>query len=162
LAAAVGSCLPVAVPAATPCRAREQAGYRDGMRRTAARKTAGSTVAVGLVLDVCCVLLFVTIGRHTHHDGDSLAGIWHTSWPFLAGLAVGLVLARGWRQPLSIVPTGIAAWLGAAVAGMVIRVLAGQGTALAFIGVTLAFLALFVLGWRVAARIVSTRLRAAG
>ena len=35
---------------------------------------------------------------------------------------------------------------------MVIRVLAGQGTAIAFIGVTLAFLALFILGWRVVAQ----------
>jgi hypothetical protein len=108
------------------------------------------------------VLLFVGIGRHTHHNGDSLSGIWHTAWPFLAGLVEGLVLARAWRKPLSIVPAGIGAWLGASVAGMLIRVLAGQGTAIAFIGVTLAFLALFVLGWRVAARIVSTRLRAGG
>lgn len=108
------------------------------------------------------MLLFVTIGRHTHHDGDSLAGIWHTAWPFLAGLAIGLLVARAWRRPLSIVPAGIAAWLGAAVAGMLIRVLAGQGTAAAFIGVTLAFLALFLLGWRIVAGIVSGRMRAAG
>jgi Protein of unknown function (DUF3054) len=134
---------------------------KTAARKTAARKTGWTTVAASLVLDACCVLLFVTIGRHTHHDGDTLAGVWHTAWPFLAGLAVGLVLGRAWRRPLSILPTGIAAWLGASLIGMLIRVLAGQGTAIAFIGVTLAFLALFVLGWRVAARIVSTRLRAA-
>jgi hypothetical protein len=40
-------------------------------------------------------------------------------------------------------------------------VLVGQGTAAAFIGVTLAFLALFLLGWRVVAGIVLTRQRAA-
>jgi hypothetical protein len=121
------------------------------------RRTIACTVA-----DVCCVLLFVTIGRHTHHDGDSLPGIWHTAWPFLAGLAIGLLAARAWRRPLSVVPTGIAAWLGAAAAGMLIRVLAGQGIAAAFIGVTLAFLALFLLGWRIVAAIISGRLRAAG
>jgi hypothetical protein len=44
---------------------------------------------------------------------------------------------------------------------MVIRVLVGQGTAAAFIGVALAFLGLFLLGWRVVARIVTTRLSAA-
>lgn len=120
------------------------------------RRLAASTVA-----DVCCVLLFVVIGRHTHHDGDSLAGIWHTAWPFLAGLGIGLLLVRAWRRPLSVAPTGIAAWLGAGVAGMLIRVLAGQGTAAAFIGVTLAFLALFVLGWRIVTRIVAGRMRAA-
>jgi Protein of unknown function (DUF3054) len=107
------------------------------------------TAAAAFLADCCCVLAFVIIGRHTHHDGDSLAGIWHTAWPFLAGLALGVAAMRGWRRPLAVVPAGIGAWLGAAIAGMAIRVLAGQGTAVPFIAVTLAFLALFVLGWRV-------------
>jgi hypothetical protein len=118
--------------------------------------------ATATVLDCCGVLAFVIIGRHTHHDGDSLAGIWHTAWPFLAGLALGLIVTRAWRRPLRLAPAGLGAWLGAAVAGMGIRVLAGQGTAAAFIAVTLAFLALFLLGWRVAARAVATVRRVPG
>ena len=125
------------------------------------RPVSGSAAVVSTVLDVCCVLAFVVIGRHTHHDGDTVAGLWHTAWPFLAGLAIGLGVARAWRKPVAVVPAGLGAWLGASVAGMAIRVLAGQGTALAFIGVTLAFLALFMLGWRVVARIVTARLLAA-
>jgi Protein of unknown function (DUF3054) len=113
-----------------------------------------------LILDCCAVLAFVAIGRHTHHDGDDLTGLWQTAWPFLAGLAIGLVAARSWRAPLAIVPSGLGAWLGAAGAGMVIRVLAGQGTAAAFIVVALAFLALFLLGWRVVVKIVTTQLQA--
>jgi Protein of unknown function (DUF3054) len=119
------------------------------------------TAAASTAVDACCVLAFVIIGRHTHHHGDDLAGIWHTGWPFLAGLAIGLVAARAWRRPLSIGPAGLGAWLGAAGAGMVIRVLAGQGTAIAFIAVTFAFLALFLIGWRIVARIVAVRMRAA-
>lgn len=119
------------------------------------------SAAVGVFLDICGVLVFVAIGRHTHGHGDSLAGIWHTAWPFLAGLAVGLIAARAWRRPLAILPSGIGAWLGAAALGMVIRVLAGQGTAVAFLVVTLVFLALFLLGWRVVARIALGRRRAA-
>jgi len=115
------------------------------------------SAVVAFTIDCCCVLAFVIIGRHTHHDGDSVAGIWHTAWPFLAGLALGLAAARAWRRPLAIVPAGLAAWLGAALAGMVIRVLAGQGTAAAFIVVALAFLGLFLLGWRLAARAISAR-----
>jgi hypothetical protein len=107
------------------------------------------------------VLAFVIIGRHTHHDGDSLAGIWHTAWPFLAGLALGLAAARAWRRPLAIGPAGVGAWLGAALAGMLIRVLAGQGTAAAFIAVTVAFLGVFLLGWRLCWR-VARRLTATG
>ncbi len=112
---------------------------------------AGTTaIAAAAAADACCVLAFVVIGRHSHGYGDSPAGIWHTAWPFLAGLAVGLVAARAWRRPLAVLPAGLGAWLGAAWAGMVIRVLAGQGTAAAFIAVATAFLALFLLGWRVA------------
>jgi hypothetical protein len=79
----------------------------------------------------------------------------------LAGLAIGLAASRAWRRPAAIVPAGLGAWLGAAGAGMVIRVLAGQGTTVAFMAVALAFLALFLLGWRVVVRIVATRLRLA-
>jgi hypothetical protein len=117
--------------------------------------------AASVFLDVCGVLAFVAIGRHTHGHSDTLAGIWHTAWPFLAGLGIGIAAARGWRRPLALAPAGLGSWLGAAVAGMALRVLAGQGTAAAFIGVTLAFLAMFLLGWRVVARIVLARRRAA-
>ena len=129
--------------------------YPGGMHARPALARTG-----GLILDICAVLAFVAIGRHTHHDGDALAGLWQTAWPFLAGLALGLVAVRSWRAPLALVPSGLGAWLGAAGAGMVIRVLAGQGTAAAFIGVALAFLGLFLLGWRVVVRIVATQLQA--
>ena len=112
------------------------------------------------VLDVCAVLAFVAIGRHTHHDGDGTGRAVATrpgrSW---AGWPSGWLAVRAWRRPLALVPTGLGAWLGAAGAGMVIRVLAGQGTAAAFIVVALAFLGLFLLGWRVVVRIVTTRLQ---
>jgi len=107
--------------------------------------------ALGVLADVCCVLAFVVIGRASHSDGETLAGIASTAWPFLAGLACGEVAARAWRQPLALVPAGVGAWLGAVVVGQALRVLAGQGTALAFIVVSLLFLGVFLLGWRVAA-----------
>jgi Protein of unknown function (DUF3054) len=111
------------------------------MRSPVARTIAGC-------LDVVCVLVFVTIGRHAHGYGDSLTGIWYTAWPFLAGLAIGLL--AGWRRPPAGWTAGVLAWIGAAGAGMLIRVAAGQGTAADFIAVTCAFLGLFILGWRFA------------
>lgn len=116
--------------------------------------------ACGL-LDACCVLVFVVIGRSAHHHGESVAGIASTAWPFLAGLAAGLLVTGAWRRPAAIVPGGIGAWLGTVVIGMLLRVLAGQGTALAFIGVALAFLGLFLLGWRGLARALARGLAAA-
>ena len=107
---------------------------------------------VAVVLDVLCVLVFVVIGRANHTQGESVAGIASTSWPFLCGLAAGWAAARAWRRPLALRPAGIGAWLGAVAVGMIVRVVAGQGTAVAFIIVALAFLGLFLLGWRVLAR----------
>src|ERR1700761_5134815 len=84
---------------------------------------------VAVVLDVLCVLVFVVIGRASHTQGESLAGIASTSWPFLGGLAAGWAAARGWRRPLALLPAGIGAWLGTVAVGMILRVVAGQGTA---------------------------------
>jgi DUF3054 family protein len=110
---------------------------------------------LAVILDCCCVLLFVMIGRASHTKGESLAGIASTAWPFLAGLAGGWLAARAWRRPFGLFPAGVGAWLGTVALGMVLRVVSGQGTAVAFIGVALAFLGLFLLGWRLVARLAS-------
>jgi peptidoglycan/LPS O-acetylase OafA/YrhL len=102
------------------------------------------------LLDVCCVLAFVAIGRASHDHGESAAGLASTAWPFLTGLAAGWLVTRAWRRPAAIAPAGLGAWLGTVAIGMILRVGTGQGTALAFISVALAFLALFLLGWRAA------------
>jgi hypothetical protein len=111
--------------------------------------------ALGLLADVCCVLAFVLIGRANHHAGDTLAGVASTSWPFLAGLAAGEAATRGWRRPFALIPTGAGVWLATVAIGQALRVLAGQGTAVAFIIVSLLFLGLFLLGWRAVAQRIS-------
>src|ERR1700761_2140834 len=105
------------------------------------------------VLDVGCVLVFVIIGRDSHAKGESLAGIASTAWPFLAGLAFGWLAARAWRQPFRMWAAGGGGGGGTGGAGMLLRVVSGQGTAAAFIGVALAFLGLFLLGWRLLGRL---------
>ena len=109
------------------------------------------SVRLAVILDCCCVLVFVIIGRASHARAESLGGIASTAWPFLAGLAGGWLAARAWRRPLRLWPAGVGAWLGAVALGMLLRVVSGQCTALAFIGVALAFLGLFLLGWRLLA-----------
>jgi hypothetical protein len=107
------------------------------------RSAAGAAAA-----DLGCVLLFVVIGRANHHAGGGGAGLWDTFWPFATGTVAGLVATRWWRRPAALWPTGVGVWLGTVALGMILRVLAGQGTAFAFILVALAFLGLFQLGWR--------------
>jgi hypothetical protein len=81
------------------------------------------------VLDAAAVLVFVAIGRTAHADGVTLAGIAGTSWPILAGAATGRSVARTWRQPGSLAPGGIVVSLSCVVVGIMLRVVAGQGTA---------------------------------
>jgi Protein of unknown function (DUF3054) len=109
---------------------------------------------VALVVDVCCVLVFVVIGRASHTKGEALAGIASTSWPFLCGLGAGWAASRAWRRPLALRPAGLAVWLCTVALGMILRVASGQGTAVAFIVVALAFLGLFLLGWRLLAQLL--------
>src|SRR5579862_5410008 len=116
-------------------------------------------VRLALVLDCCCVLAFVVIGRASHEHGESAGGIASTAWPFLAGLACGWLAARAWRRPTGLVPAGVGAWLGTVAVGMLLRVVAGQGTAVAFVLVALGFLGLFLLGWRLVPRVFPAAVR---
>jgi hypothetical protein len=128
-------------------------------------------VPLAMTFDICCVLAFVIIGRASHVQGESLAGIASTSWPFLAGLAIGWLATLAWSRdrtrpgtvatrpgarwrPAALAPAGLIAWLATVALGMTFRVVSGQGTALAFIGVALAFLGLFLLGWRLLSRYI--------
>jgi hypothetical protein len=123
-------------------------------------------VLVAVALDACCVLAFVIIGRASHAKGESFGGIVSTSWPFLAGLAAGWLATLLWAadrgrpeagaswRPAALAPAGVIAWLATVALGMTFRVISGQGTALAFIAVALAFLGLFLLGWRLLTRYI--------
>jgi hypothetical protein len=118
------------------------------------------SVRLAVVLDCCCVLVFVVIGRASHTKGEALAGIASTAWPFLAGLAGGWLAGRAWRRPYPLWPAGVSAWLGTVALGMLLRVVSGQGTAVSFVIVALIFLGLFLLGWRLLARLWPARLAA--
>ena len=93
----------------------------------------------GVAADVGCVAAFVVIGRASHTEGDTLAGLARTAWPFLAGLAVGWLVTRAWRRPAAVLGAGAGVWLSTVALGMVLRAVAGQGTAVAFVFVALAF-----------------------
>ncbi len=118
---------------------------RDGNRAT----------LVALATDVGCVVVFCTIGRRSHAEGLSLAGIAETAWPFLAGTAVGWLVSRGWRSPAAVLPTGVVVWVATVVVGMLLRKATSSGVATSFIVVASVSTAVLLLGWRFGVRLMS-------
>ncbi|OLT32638.1 hypothetical protein BJF79_35870 [Actinomadura sp. CNU-125] len=112
--------------------------------------------------DVVCVLAFVLIGRAEHDGGASLSGYATTLWPFVVGGAAGWAVGRVWRRPEAVVPAGVVVWLSTVVVGMLLRVASGQGTAPAFVIVSLIFLGVTMLGWRAVALLRGRRAAASG
>jgi hypothetical protein len=110
---------------------------------------------VALATDVVCVVVFATIGRRSHAEGLSLAGIAETAWPFVAGTSVGWLLVRGWRSPAAVAPTGIVVWVCTVVVGMLLRKATSAGVAPSFIVVASLATALLLLGWRAAASLMT-------
>ncbi|HEY5224795.1 MAG TPA: DUF3054 domain-containing protein [Microbacteriaceae bacterium] len=122
-----------------------------------------SVVWLAAAIDVVAVLVFVATGRSSHAEALSVAGLAETAWPFLGGALVGWLLAglftRGaWHSALALVRTGVVIWLSTVAIGMLLRVVSGQGTALAFIIVATVVLGILLVGWRALA-ILIRRLR---
>lgn len=113
---------------------------------------------VWIAVDAAIVLTFVLIGRSSHHHGLRFTGFLTTSWPFVVGLGLGWFYLLVRRRNGSSLRGGVTVWLSTVIVGMALRVVAGQGTAVAFILVAFGFLGLFMLGLRlVAARFVRWR-----
>lgn len=104
---------------------------RTELDTAAGTPSGGQTVApaIAVAADVAAVVAFVLIGRRSHAESDSVSGLFHTAWPFLVGVLIGWLVARGWRAPASIRTTGVFVWLACAAVGMLLRALSGQGVA---------------------------------
>jgi Protein of unknown function (DUF3054) len=117
----------------------------------------GVRPATALLADVVCVIVFCTIGRRSHAEGITIAGVAETAWPFLAGTAVGWLAARAWRQPAALAPTGLTIWLSTVVIGMLLRKATSAGTAVSFVVVASLVTAILLLGWRAAVSALARR-----
>ncbi|CAN5747648.1 DUF3054 domain-containing protein [soil metagenome] len=115
------------------------------------------TAAASLAVDIACVLVFCAIGRRSHAEGITLAGITETAWPFLSGTAAGWLLSRGWRRPTALVPTGVTVWVATVIVGMLLRKASSQGVAASFVVVASLVTAVLLLGWRAVAAVRATR-----
>lgn len=107
--------------------------------------------------DLIVLLIFVVIGRSTHDHGVQPSGVLSTLWPFAAGLAAGWLIVILRREKGLSLRDGIIVCLVTVSVGMILRVVAGQGTAVDFILVALGFLGAMMLGWRVLASVLLGR-----
>ncbi|MCW2552126.1 MAG: rane protein [Mycobacterium sp.] len=122
-----------------------------------ASRTTARAAAIALLADVSCILVFCAIGRRSHAEGITMAGVAETAWPFLSGTAAGWLAAKAWQRPTSLAPTGIAIWLSTVVIGMLLRKATSQGTAISFVVVASLSTAILLLGWRLGARVLARR-----
>ena len=126
-----------------------------------ARRAARPEIVRAVVLDAALIVVFVLIGRASHGEDLAPSGVLGTAWPFLAGGLVGWIVARAWRSPSRVAPTGLVVWGVALVVGMVLRALSGEGVVIPFVITTAIILALLMLGWRaISAVVVRRRARA--
>ncbi|MDN5893407.1 MAG: DUF3054 domain-containing protein [Nocardioides sp.] len=104
---------------------------------------------LALVADALLIIIFASIGRAEHERGNAVVGALSTAWPFLVGAGIGwlLVTRLGRRLPVEMGP-GITVWFCTVFLGMVLRRIAGDGTAFSFVIVASIVLAIFLLGWR--------------
>jgi hypothetical protein len=123
-------------------------------------RPATRTALLALIADAVLVLVFVLIGRASH-DENPVLGALVTYWPFLVALLAGWALARAWQNPLAVLRGGVPIWVTTVALGMLLRVLSGQGVQWSFVIVTSVVLAVFLLGWRAFARLVTSRRRRA-
>jgi hypothetical protein len=118
------------------------------------------TALLAFGIDVVLLLVFVLIGRRSHGEAASAAGIVTTLWPFLVGLLAGWLVTLAWRRPLAVIWSGVPIWLMTVALGMLIRMSVGQGVEVSFIVVASIVLGAFLVGWRLVALPVVRRRRA--
>lgn len=110
-----------------------------------------------LLLDLLAVVVFAAAGRRSHDGEDGVLGVLDIAWPFATGAVVGhlLVLAvpRLRAAGAATLLAGVVVWPVTVLLGMVLRRVAGDGTAWTFVLVATAVLGALLLGWRLVARL---------
>jgi hypothetical protein len=107
---------------------------------------------LALLGDLAVLVVFVLVGRRSHHEDAGVAGFFRVWWPFAAALVVAWIVTGLWRAPL-VWPRAVLAWLITVGLGMALRIVAqDREFKVAFTIVTLVFVGAGMLGWRAVAR----------
>jgi len=102
--------------------------------------------------DMAVLVVFVVVGRRSHHEDAGVAGFLRVWWPFALALVVAWSVAGLWRAPLAWGRV-VAAWLVTVGLGMTLRIVIEEREfKIAFLIVTLVFVGAGMLGWRAIVR----------
>lgn len=109
------------------------------------------------LIDLVLVVIFAVVGRSSHSEALTLAGIAQTAWPFLAACLLGWVVV-GLLDDDGYGPrSALVVWLVTVLAGMGLRIVGGETAELPFVLVATTFLFSAFFGWRLVARLVRGR-----
>lgn len=115
---------------------------------------------IAAAADVAVLVVFVVIGRRSHHEDAGVAGFLRVWWPFVLGLAVAWFATGLFRTPLARGRAAVA-WLVTVGVGMALRIVVeGRELSVAFTIVTLVFVGVGMVGWRILVAAVLTRRQA--
>ncbi|RMB58721.1 DUF3054 domain-containing protein [Tessaracoccus antarcticus] len=109
------------------------------------------------VIDLVFVVIFAVVGRASHAERLSIPGVAQTAWPFLAAclfawVVVGLLDDSGYGPRAALV-----IWLVTVLAGMGLRIVAGDTAETAFVIVATLVLFSSFFGWRLVVRLIRAR-----
>ncbi|SEE50468.1 Protein of unknown function [Arthrobacter alpinus] len=107
--------------------------------------------------DLVLVLIFAASGRSSHSEALTAGGVFLTAWPFLVALALGWLVCRTWKAPLTIWPQGVCLWLITVAGGMALRIVSGRTAELPFVIVATVVVGLFLLGHRAVGQLIVKR-----
>lgn len=115
-------------------------------------RTRALPITAAALLDAALVVVFAGLGRNSHDRAATIAGLWETAWPFLAGLAIAWCVALVWRAPIAVVRSGLPVWIGTVALGLLLRaIFTDGGAALPFVLVATGMLGVLLVGWRLIA-----------
>ncbi|MGF0114852.1 DUF3054 domain-containing protein [Promicromonospora sp. Marseille-Q5078] len=105
-------------------------------------------IVLAALADAVCVLGLAAVGAVSHPPGAGLARPLWVIWPFAVAALVGWLVARAWRRPWRLWPTGVTVWGCTWALGVMLRVLTDQDVFPTFQIVSFGYLAATMLGWR--------------
>jgi hypothetical protein len=114
-------------------------------------------VWVAALADAAVLVLFVAIGRRSHHEDAGVAGFFRVLWPFAVGLVIGWIGSGLYRAPMAF-RRAVVAWIVTVVVGVALRIVVqDHDFAPTFIVIASLFIGGCMLGWRGVVTTVSRR-----